>query len=335
MDLKLKRFSIGYRTLKTAVGVPIAIFLAQWIGLDYYVSAGILTILCIQPTKRKSVRAAFSRLIASLIAIGYALVFFEGISYHPLVLGILILLFIPVLVSLRFSDGFVSSSVILLHLYDAKHLTLDLFTNELMLMGIGFGTALAVNMYMPSIERKLDFYREEIERLYAKIFSEVTVYLREGESDWSGKELTESATVLDKAKALAYQDVENHLTRHENKYYHYFEMREKQFEIIERILPKITALPVIVGQSGIVADFLEDLGSNVHSGNTAHRYLDKLDTVKEMFANMPLPDTQEKFQAMAALYEVIQEMERYLEIKRGYKAFESIEKTGRRKLSAS
>lgn len=321
MKLNLKPYSIGYRTMKTALGVAIAIYLAQLLQLDYYVSAGILTILCIQPTKKKSIRAAFSRFIASMIGILYAFIFFEGIAYHPIMIGILIVLFIPLLVTLRFQDGFVSSSVILLHLYDAKNLDLDLLTNELILMLVGFGTALAVNMYMPSIEKKLDNYRHDIENLYASIFREIVVYLREGESVWSGKELMDARKLLEKAKALAYQDVENHITRHENKYYHYFEMREQQLEIIERILPKITALPVIVDQTDLVADFLEDLAEHVHSGNTAYRYISKLDKVKENFAALPLPDRHEKFLAMAELYQVIHEMETYLEIKQSYKGF--------------
>nr|WP_110925614.1 aromatic acid exporter family protein [Planococcus massiliensis] len=323
MPMKLKKYRIGYRTMKTAAGVAIAISLAQLLQLDYYVSAGILTILCIQPTKKKSIRAAFSRLVASLIAIAYAFLFFEGIAYHPLTIGIMILLFIPTLVTLRFADGFVSSSVILLHIYDSQNLTLDLFVNELSLMAVGFGTALAVNMYMPSIEKKLDDYRYQIEVLYSSIFSEIANYLRQGESDWTGKELMESTELLKNAKALAYQDVENHVTRLENKYYHYFDMREQQLEIIERILPKITALPVIVGHSHLIADFLEDLASHVHSGNTAYRYIGKLQAVKDEFADMPLPDTHDKFLAMAALYQVIEEMDAYLEIKSSYKGFKS------------
>ncbi|SDI44252.1 Uncharacterized membrane protein YgaE, UPF0421/DUF939 family [Planococcus glaciei] len=321
MKLKLKRFSIGYRTMKTAAGVAIAISLAQFFNLDYYVSAGILTILCIQPTKKKSIRAAFSRFVASLIGIAFAFVFLENIAYHPLLIGLMILVFIPVLVSLKFSDGFVSSSVILLHIYDSKNLTLDLFLNELSLMAVGFGTALAVNMYMPSIEGKLNTYRYDIESLYSSIFQEISIFLRQGESNWDGKELTQSTELLKKAKALAYQDVENHVTRLENKYYHYFDMREQQLEIIERILPKITALPVIIGHSHLVADFLEDLASHVHSGNTAYRYISKLQAVKDEFAGMPLPDSHEKFLAMAALYQVIEEMDTYLEIKSSYKGF--------------
>src|SRR5690606_3844099 len=177
--------------MKTAVGVIMSSSLAQLLQLDFYVSAGILTILCIQPTKKRSIRAALSRFVASLIAIIYSLIFLEGISYHPIVVGIMILLFIPVLVSLRFADGFVSSSVIIFHIYSAGNLTGSLILNEIMLMLVGFGTALLVNMYMPSIENKLEDYRYQIEELYAKILHEMSLYLKDGNSNWDGKELME------------------------------------------------------------------------------------------------------------------------------------------------
>ncbi len=307
--------------MKTAVGVIIAISLAQLLQLDFYVSAGILTILCIQPTKKRSIRAALSRFVASLIAIIYTFIFFEGIAYHPVVAGIMILLFIPVLVSLRFADGFVSSSVIIFHIYSVGNLTGSLILNEILLMAIGFGTALLVNMYMPSIEKKLEDYRFQIEELYAKILNEMAVYLKEGDSSWDGRELMQTEEMLSKAKALAYQDVENHVTRLENKYYRYFDMREDQFEIIERILPKISTLPVLVKHAALIADFLTDLADHVHSGNTAYHYLDKLEGVKKEFSLLPLPTSHKEFQSMAALYQVIEELDTYLEIKQSYKGF--------------
>lgn len=317
----MKRLSIGYRTLKTAVGVIIAISLAQLLQLDFFVSAGILTILCIQPTKKRSIRAALSRFIASLIAIGYASIFLEGIAYHPVVVGLMILLFIPVLVSLRFADGFVSSSVIIFHIYSVGNLTGSLILNEILLMVVGFGTALLVNMYMPSIEKKLDDYRYQTEVLYAKILHEMAGYLKDGKSDWDGKELMQTEELLKKAKALAYQDVENHVTRLENKYYRYFDMRQDQFEIIERILPKISTLPVLVKHAQLIADFLNDLADHVHAGNTAYHYLDKLEVVKKEFSLLPLPESHQEFQSMAVLYQVIEELDAYLEIKQSYRGF--------------
>lgn len=46
---------IGYRTAKTAIGTALSISIAQWLGLHNFASAGIITLLCIQVTKKKIV----------------------------------------------------------------------------------------------------------------------------------------------------------------------------------------------------------------------------------------------------------------------------------------
>lgn len=315
----MKKFSIGYRTLKTAVGASIAIAIAQYFDLQFFSAAGILTILCIQPTKKKSIHAVYTRVVASSVAIILAYLFFEIFGYRPVVLGLMLLLFIPTIVSLKVSAGFVSSAVIIMHLYSIADFTLAILYNELALMAIGYSVGLLVNMYMPDIQPELNYYRLKIEDLYKKIFFEIAKYLKEGDTLWDGKELVEALQVLNKAKALAFQDVENHLTRKENLYYLYFDMREKQLEIIERVLPKITALPVIVQQAELVSVFMEELSRNIHSGNTASFYRGKLEEVKVEFAKMPLPEDHPTFIAMAALYQFMEEMDAYLAIKQSFK----------------
>lgn len=318
----MKKFSIGYRTLKTAVGAAIAIAIAQFFDLQFYTAAGILTILSVQPTKKKSLHAVYTRVVASIIGMILAYIFFEIFGYYAIVLGIMLLFFIPTIVSLGVSEGFVSSAVIMMHIYSQANFTVDLLYNELALMAIGYSAGLVVNMYMPDIQAELDWYRRELESLYAKIFSEIAKYLKEGDVLWDGYELVKAVEILNKAKALAFQDVENHLTRKENLYYVYFDMREQQLEIIERVLPKITALPVIVQQSNLVAVFMEELSENVHSGNTASHFREKLVEVKEEFAKMPLPNDHQTFLAMAALYQFIEEMDAYLAIKQSFKGMQ-------------
>lgn len=70
------KFSIGYRTIKTAVGTAVSILIAQKLGLDNFASAGILTILCIQVTKKKSLRTAWDRFLACVLAMPFAALFF-------------------------------------------------------------------------------------------------------------------------------------------------------------------------------------------------------------------------------------------------------------------
>lgn len=312
-------FKIGYRTIKTALGTAIAIIIAQLLGLDNFSSAGIITILCIQVTKKKSVYASWHRFLACLIAMVYSTLLFQFIDFHPLVIGLILLIFIPTTVVLNVNEGIVTSSVIILHLYGSGKITFSLLVNETILIAVGVGVALIMNLYMPSVEKKLFAYQDEIETNFSGILMAVVRYLRNNDHSWDGKEITETASLLNEAKSLAFKDVENHFLREEDLHYHYFKMREKQFEIIERILPLVTNIPLVVKQSGILADFIEDLAENVHPQNTAILYLKKLEELEAYFKGMELPQTREEFESRAALLQLMKEMERYLWLKHSFK----------------
>ncbi|AMM93783.1 aromatic acid exporter family protein [Peribacillus simplex] len=312
-------FKIGYRTIKTALGVTLAIIIAQMLNLEYFSAAGIITILCIQVTKKKSVYASWHRFLACLIAMVYASLFFHFIGFHPLTIGLILLIFIPTTVALKINEGIVTSSVIIMHLYGAGNITFSLLINETILIAVGVGVALVMNLYMPSVDEKLLAYQESIETNFSAILMGIVRYLRDNDHTWDGKEITETANLLNQAKSLAFRDVENHFLREEDLYYHYFKMREKQFEIIERILPLVTNIPLVVKQSGIVADFIEDLAENVHPQNTAILYLKKLEEMELHFRGMALPQTREEFESRAALLQLMKEMERYLLLKHSFK----------------
>ena len=312
------KYRIGYRTIKTAVGTSISIMIAQMLQLDNFVSAGILTILCIKVTKKKSLRASWDRFFACLMAMVFSSLFFEGIAYHPLVIGLLLLFFIPAAVMVKASDGIVTSSVIILHIYSAGKVSKELLLNELGIITVGIGVALIANLYMPSLESKLKEYRLEIEDNFKIIFDEIVKYLRTHESSWDGREITETMELIDKAKTLAFRDVENHFRRNDNLYYHYFKMREKQFEIIERVLPSVTSIALPVEQGEMIADFIEELSDHIHPGNTAIQFLEKLYRMRVSFENMELPKTREEFETRAALLHFVKEMEQYLIIKSSF-----------------
>ncbi|WP_313798367.1 aromatic acid exporter family protein [Cytobacillus sp.] len=309
------KFKIGYRTLKTAIGTSASIILAQILGFDNFVSAGILTILCIQVTKKQSIKTSWNRFSACLLAMLFSIVFFEGMAYHPIIIGFLLLFFIPTAVMLKISDGIVTSIVIILHIYSAGEVTTNILLNELGIITIGIGVALLANLYMPSLDQKLLEYQIQIEENFKRIFDEIVIYLRTNESNWDGLEITETAQLIEEAQVLAYRDVENRLLRNENVYYHYFKIREKQFEIIERVLPIVISISYTIEQGEMVADFMEELAANIHPGNTANRFLVKLYEMKSSFKNMELPKTREEFEARAALFQFVREMEQYLWIK--------------------
>jgi uncharacterized membrane protein YgaE (UPF0421/DUF939 family) len=319
------KYKIGYRTIKTALGTSISIMIAQMLQLDNFVSAGILTILCIKVTKKKSLRASWDRFFACLMAMVFSSLFFEGVAYHPLVIGLLLLFFIPAAVMVKVSDGIVTSSVIILHIFSAGDVTKELLLNELGIIIVGIGVALAANLYMPSLDTKLKEYRLRIEENFKIIFDEIIIYLRTNESKWDGREITETMELINEAKTLAFRDVENHFLRNDNLYYNYFKMREKQFEIIERVLPSVTSISLTVEQGEMIADFIEELSEHIHPGNTAIQFLEKLYRMRVSFEDMELPKTREEFEARAALLHFVKEMEQYLIIKSSFKGLKGRE----------
>ncbi|MFP7493715.1 aromatic acid exporter family protein [Terribacillus saccharophilus] len=312
---------IGYRTIKTAVGTPLAIWIAELLQLENSVSAGILTILCTQVTRKKSFLAAWHRVAACMLAIMLSFVIFETIGFHPISIGILLLIFIPLTVMLRVSPGIVSSAVIILHLYNSHGISLDLIINEMILITVGIGVALIVNLYMPSLEATIRKKQIILERNFTKILNEIALYLRKGDQSWSGEEITETEKILKEANQLVGRDVENHVLRSEHPYYDYFEMRTKQFSILKRILPLVSRLPeTSYSQCEKLAHFFAGLADSVHPGNTAVLFLEELEGLRQSFDEDPLPKTREEFETRAHLLQLLYEMENYLELKQSFKA---------------
>lgn len=316
-------FQIGYRTIKTALGASLAIAIAQYLDLLFFSSAGIIAILCVQKTKQKSLQMSWERFSACIIGLLFATMLFEVIGYHSLTIAVLIILFIPTIVYLKLQSGIVTSCVIILHIYTSNTVSVALIINELLLIIIGIGSALLMNTYMPSVERQLILQQNQLERLYSKILHELAVYIRYGDRNWDGREIAESSALIQRAKDNAIQTMENKVLRHEDQYYRYFSMREKQLEIMERMMPLLTSIEMQVKQGAMLGDFLEELSKGVTPGNTASIYLEQLEDLRKKFTEMPLPTTRDEFEARASLRQLAIELEEYLWIKQQFKSNEA------------
>lgn len=159
-------FKIGYRTIKTAIGAPVAIFIAQLLQLDYAISAAVITMLCIQTTRRASYLKAWSRFYSFMIGVTIGGLVFEFIGYSPLTFSLTLLLFIPIAVKVKATEGIITSTVIILHIYNAGALTVGLVINEVILLSIGITIGIVLNLYMPSLTDDIVAIRKEIEKTF-------------------------------------------------------------------------------------------------------------------------------------------------------------------------
>lgn len=309
---------IGLRTVKTALGAGVSIWFAELLHLQFSSFAAIICILCIEKTKKQSIRSSLERFAACTLSLILSGLVFRTLGFNPLVFSLFILLFIPLLVRLRLQKGFVNSVVIVLHIFTLEKFTLPIALNELQIVIIGVGVAILLNSYMPNVEKKLKETQSIIEEKFKKILFEYGAYLEKSDQGWNGKELLELEEDLNEGKMLAIQYEENQLGTDKKGYYHYFEMREKQFVILNRMLPIVSSLHEDVVQRHVFALFLYEISADVKSENTAYRYLQRLESQHQKMKELELPKSRVEFETRASVFHLMNEMEYYLKTKMNY-----------------
>lgn len=310
---------MGYRTIKTAVGAGLALWLANLLDIQFATFAAIIVIMCIEKTKKKTLITMRDKFFASLLSLIIGAFFFEIFGYYPIIFALFILIFVPILVRIRIEDGFVTSMVVVTHVYMVSHANADMFLNELYIIFIGMGIAILVNSFMPDLKPNIKIFKQEIEQKFEVILFEFSAHLRDSSRTWDGKEIIEVEDLINQSKSIAIQDVENHLLREENNDYYYLEMREDQVELLIHMLKIVAGFSsssLHVKQKEMLAEFLENLSRNVHSGNTTDISLNELEELHASFRKTELPKTREEFEVRANLFYLIFEIENFLNIKK-------------------
>lgn len=159
---------LGQKTLKTAIGAAIAIFISFSIGLSYGVNSGIIVILSVQSTKKKSRDLAIMRIGSTVLALTIGKLVFTLVGFSSIAFGVYLLFFIPIASRLKFHDGIVPCSVLVSHLLAAKSVTFAMLGNEMMQMLIGAGIGFILNFFMPNLEKQLTEDMRRIDDYFTK-----------------------------------------------------------------------------------------------------------------------------------------------------------------------
>lgn len=326
---------IGYRTIKTAIGTPIAISIAELFGVAHPVSAGILTILCIQPSRKLSILSAWDRFFACVLAIVFSYVFFTVFGYNPISVALLLTIFIPLTVYFNITQGIVTSTVIILNIYAEKSISYLFLMDQVILILVGIGVGLLLNLYMPSLDKKLRVQQIKLEDNFKVILHEISLYIRDNNKVWDQKEIGNCERILAQAIRLVEFDKENHMFRTEHPYFDYFQMRSRQFELFQTMLPLVSKLPDQTDISERIADFFDKLSEKVHPGNTAQLFIEELEQIRDTFDHEALPETQEEFETRANLFRLLHEIEDYLILKSKFKKSDLKQRKKKRKTGTS
>lgn len=328
----LKKYQINIiKIIKIALGSSIAILLAEMFGLKYSASAGIITLLSIQDTKKETLKLAGKRFVAFLFAIATAYLLFQNLGYYTHVFGLFLFFFITGSYLMRLQDGISMCSVMVTHFLIEKNMEVWFLGNELAIFAIGILVGILCNVYIPARlwqvkedMNKVELHLKNILGSMADCIVTDPGYTRNtacvGEKNCKKdccleEEFTILNTLLSEALLRAYANMNNTLLSDTRYYIQYFDMRKSQLVILEHIKEQLCLLTQIPKQAKPVSEFIQSIGEQFHEYNNAKRLLAALYNIKGAFKEEPNPLTREEFENRAVLYLILYDLENFLKIK--------------------
>ena len=301
--------------LKTGIGSAIAIVLADVLGLFYSPSAGIITLLTLQNTKKDTLLVAVKRIEAFVLAIVISYLVFEGIGYTAFAFGAFVTLFVAFCFLFHLKDGISMNAVLMTHFLIEKHMELSMVLNEIGLLCIGMGIGILLNLMMP---RNLTRIRKDQASLEEKMkisLDGIEAMLRNEKKEYDFISLEQQVEELIQ---FAYEEAGNRLLSDTRYLVSYLEMRKLQIGVLKDIIATLKEITKLPPQAEALAEFVRHISASFHERNNVTGLLTILEQLKEHFRLEPLPQTREEFESRAILYQVMKDLEYFLMIKRNF-----------------
>ena len=307
--------SLSLRTIKLILATVLAIYLATALGLSYATAAGIIAILSVLDTRKSSFKMARKRLFSTLLALTIAVLTFALFGFGIWTLGIYLALYVPLAYHFNWEAGIAPSPVLVTHLLLEQDISLIFLGNELALFLIGAGLALLFNLYMPSQEKQIEAYHDQVEDLLKQILLRFEAFLLNGDGRNEAELITQLDKTLDEALKVVYLDRHNQLFQQTNYQVHYFEMRAAQNKILRTMAGNINKCLLEGRENVILSSLFERAAQQLSRENSAKELLLDIELFHATFRERPLPQTREEFETRATLFQLLHDMEAFIRLK--------------------
>lgn len=307
------------RSLKIAIAAALAIALAGELGLKYSPTAGIITILSIQNTKRETLKSARNRGLAFLAALLIAAACYGIMGYTLWAFVVYLLLFALLCHVAEWKEAISMISVLITHFLTEGTMTWELVLNESLLFLIGTGMGILINLHLHKKEQEFRRLADRVDVQMKGILGRMSEWLiKEDKSDYNGDCFISLSEALEEAKLCAASNYNNELRKADKGELEYIRMREQQCVILQEIYKNIKVLATLPVQAAQVADLFGRIEQGFHKDNTVEGLLMDLAGLLENMKQQPLPESREEFENRAILFYILMQLRNLLQIKREY-----------------
>lgn len=316
---RLLRKEIWIKSVKITLAALLSLALAGELNLQYSSTAGIITILSIQKTKRETVKSAAKRGIAFLCALVLSAVSFALLGFTLPAFGVYLLLFALLCLNMGWTEAITSVSVLVTHFLAEETMSLSTIINETLIFVIGTGMGILVNLHLHRRQDEFDRLADEVDTQIKAVLRYMSHYLANKspttDSEFSFEKLERS---LEAAGLCATANYNNQFRPTDTYELEYIRMREQQSIVLQGIYKNIKSLRHLPVQAARIAELLQEIESCYHKSNTAEALLARLEQFYHTMEQQELPKTRREFEARAILFYILKQLEELLILKRNF-----------------
>lgn len=314
--MKVKHKHILINTIKIVLAAVISILVAHFLGLRYQVSAGIVAMLTIQPTKRETIETAVGRFLAFIIALVIAFISFKIFGFTLSAFFVYLIIFILLCQVFGWTSAMTMNSVLISHFLTGQNMSLNAVVNEVLIFVIGVGTGILANMHLHKnvdyIEKLKDATDEHIKKILEQMSEKV---MKNDDSDYNSELFFELREHIRMAKNVAEENYKNQLRREDIFDLEYIRMRDKQYQVLYEMYKFVRHLDATPITAKKISDFMREMSISYHRDNRCEELMEHFSEMDKYMKEAPLPVERNEFENRATLYGLMRHMEEFLQIK--------------------
>ena len=314
--------SVFQRTIRITVSALLANFVAMLIGLENPYAAGIIAILAVLNTRKETFDRVKEYSGSTILAFAIATAVFYIFGYSIYSFAVYLAVYVPLAYFLKVDAGIAPCSVLVTHFLITESISWAWQINGLAIMFIGLFFALLANFWIPSQNQKIEMMVVDIEKQMSLILFLLEKRLLEGSKNRERiqqelKDLCKQTIELEKIAFIEY-DNRDFSDDSESYYIKYAQMRQRQYEILNRITNSLDNVLPNTDENRILASIFGETAEQLDETNTGIELLGYISNLYRVFRDSSLPKSREEFESRAILYNILTEFEKFLELKRDF-----------------
>lgn len=304
---------------KIIIAAILAILTAKLLNLDFAISAGIVAILSIQPTKKETIQTALSRAYAFASSLIISFFCFKIFDFTTTAFFIFLFIYILLCYFLKWYSAMAMNSVLISHFISLNNFGFAEVKNEVLLFVIGVSFGIGANLFLRKKTDKIEMLKNEADEQIKQILHRMSLRIMDLDfSEYSGKCFTCLDNAITEAKIFAKENANNQFFKKNDYDTQYIQMRENQKDVLYEIYKCIIELKTVPSTAKTVSDFFEKVSVEYEKNNDVLSLIEELNTIHSKMKSTPLPTKRSEFEDRALLFIILKRLNEFLELKKEF-----------------